>query len=157
MAFFDAELSLFKSQPIELYKFTDFRYNTYLFTSSDKTTFFKGEEYTPAFIERESIKQAGELTKNDLKVTLTKQNPIVPQLFEILYPKTSVELTIFRFQPEEEDFAQIFKGTVVDPKFIDSKRVEINCQNITRTARKRPADILLNTTATTVSILLYAD
>lgn len=132
MSFLTAERSESSSKPVELYKFTDFRYNNYFFTSSDKSVSFGADIYVPFFIKRSSIKQSSTFEKNDITVTITKNNPIVEQLFNTIYPKTSVTLTIYRYQIEENDFVQIFNGVVVDPKFIDSKRIELTCQNVTR-------------------------
>lgn len=134
MSFFDDEKSKHDSKPIELYHF--YRDTTnYYFTSSDKSVFFNAKKYIPASFVRTSIKQANEISRTDLKVNITTENPFYAET-QVIYPKRAFNLDIYRYQPNSNEAIVIWSGTVEQATYFNILKVELLCQNISEKLRK---------------------
>lgn len=101
MTFLAYETSADSSSPVELYKFVNGS-SKYYHTSADEEYLFGIDTYIPTTIKRGKITQANEGVRNDLKLEVTIEHPIV-QLFRGSIPERSIPLTIYRTHLQDPD------------------------------------------------------
>lgn len=134
MSFLTAEQSQHNSKPIELYHFFRDSQNFY-FTSSDKSVTYLGNKYIPQSIIRSNIKQASEISRTDIKISITTLNPFFKEI-QLIYPKKVFSVKIYRLQKEENEALKIFEGFIQQTTYYNKLKVEITCHNISKTLRK---------------------
>jgi hypothetical protein len=134
MSFLSAELSNFLSRPAELYHFRTGVTN-YYFTSSDKTINHNGIDWIPETISRSSIKISNNITRSDLVLRMSQQNPLRDFIFNRGI-KRELELTIYRYQMEEGLSETSFSGVMGMSNVKNELEIEMTFQQIGSIATK---------------------
>lgn len=133
MTYATTELSVYDSQPVELFEFT-FASKAWRFTSSDEEQHYLGQTYTPLAIQRSNIEQTQELNRSDLKVEVPRDADIAQEF--IIYPPAEVMLLrLFRQHRGEADTVLIWIGRVLACEWKDSTAT-LKCEAVFTSQRR---------------------
>jgi len=97
MTYYDLEQSAISSQPIELYDFVDANLNHWRYTSHTVLQNFESFDYIPDTINREAIELTSNHFKNEVQVTLGRDNLFAINYIAGLF-ESQITLQIYRLQ-----------------------------------------------------------
>lgn len=133
MTYDATESGQFTGNPVELYKFT-LGTLKYRYTSDTVVHTYNSELYTPLTISRSEIEQTEVLNRTNLKIHMPRDTAVA-ELFKAYSPGEVVTVQVFRYHPDDGNFALIWTGRVIAPEWSGVKAT-LNCEPIT-TALKR--------------------
>lgn len=108
MGFFDLDISVDNSAPVEFYEFI-LGPDTWRFTTAAQPLICEGYEYEPAIISKGVIENTGEIKGRPLEITVSGTNA-VSNLYRIYAPANPMALTIRRQQRGSTDSIIIWSG-----------------------------------------------
>lgn len=115
MAYNDIEISEFDNHSIELYEFKRGGFS-WRYTSNDEDVIHSGLLYTAATIKRNRIEVTQELSKNTLKISMSRRVEFAAQF--IREPPTDIiKLTIIKIHDGDTEDAISWKGHLLNVSF----------------------------------------
>jgi uncharacterized phage protein (TIGR02218 family) len=106
------ELSLYDSQPVELYEFI-YATKVFRYTSADEQQSYLGNSYSPAPLRRGEIDQTQEINRADLKIEALRDFDVAEEF--IIYPPAEVMLLrVYRQHRGDSETKLIWIGRVLN-------------------------------------------
>lgn len=127
MSYIVNEQSLELGKPVELYEFVQ-GLTVWAYATSAEEQIRQGRVYKPSPILRDRVKQQPDHSKNDLKITLPREDSFSSQFLGFA-PDEVTTLTIYRGHVGDNDFITYWKGRVIGAS-VSGNSVVINCESV---------------------------
>lgn len=144
MTYQDSEASIASGKPIELYDFA-FGVNHWRYTSSADTVTYLNHDYEPVPIQRSDLEQSDNAFKNELTVTVARDNPFANQF--IAAPLDGI-CTVTIYRGHGTDFVTFWTGVITSINFVNADEIRISAAprttSMLRTGLRRKYQKLCN-------------
>lgn len=136
MTYANFENSRESGTPIELYEFTQGLQRWNYISGADLIVFL-GQTYSPMPVQRDRVKQNGDIFKNGMKLTFPRDDVFASQ-FLGFSPETPTTVTIRRghFGDPDSEFIVYWKGRVLSAT-ASGNQIDLGCESVF-TSLKRP-------------------
>ncbi len=122
--------------PVELY---EIEYGPMIFrlVNSDTPYVYLSKDYTAVQIKRTAVEETSELGKNDLTVTVPRDNPVA-ELFRIYPPSQEVSITVYRVHRTDTDQERktVWVGRILTCKWRGAW-ADLHCENLFTSFRRK--------------------
>jgi uncharacterized phage protein (TIGR02218 family) len=133
MSYLSVENSINQSEPVELYEFQ--RGNTtWLYASCAQPVVYNTRIYQPSPIQRDRVKQSTDAFKNDIKITLPRDDELSQQFLGFA-PDDITTLNIYRGHYYDNNFIVYWKGRIIGAE-VSGNEVVINCESVFTSIRR---------------------
>jgi uncharacterized phage protein (TIGR02218 family) len=137
MTYSEKELSVFDSEPIELYTF-QFSGGTWRYNNSDSDVISGGQNFTSLNIKRLAIEENQDRSRAPQTIVMPGDTAFVVP-YRASPPNGVVQLILQRYHRDDSEVRIIWQGRVVNVKFMnDGVEAEVRCEPVF-TSLVRPA------------------
>jgi uncharacterized phage protein (TIGR02218 family) len=135
MTFEFFERSADKGRPVELYTFTR-DYQVWRFTSADRDIILSGATFKSTAIQRSAIESSAEMARNNLTVTVPRDNPVA-DLYRIFSPTLTLNLVLEQYHHNDPDgeVNVIWSGRITTVDFLGIE-ASITCEPIVTSVKR---------------------